>query len=83
MTAPTLTAFAAPEGEQASRGVVTRAAGEGPREAGIDGDCESSHEADSRRNDSLGTSKEADARRRSMSTERAADFAALFASGFA
>ena len=63
MTAPTLTAFAAPEGEQASRGVVTRAAGEGPREAGIDGDCESSHEADSRRGDSRLGSKEAEARR--------------------
>ena len=52
-----------PEGEQASLGVVTRAAGEGPREAGIDGNCESSHEADTRRcNPRLGA-KEAEARR--------------------
>src|SRR5882757_7569844 len=32
-------------GSNSRRGIVTRAAGEGPRDAGIDGQCESSHEA--------------------------------------
>ena len=49
------------------RGAVTRAAGEGPRNAGIDGKCESAHEADSRCNESVYRSKEAEARRRSWS----------------
>jgi hypothetical protein len=47
MTAPRSLRSLPPKGEQAFLGTVTRAAGEGPREAGIDGDCESSHEADS------------------------------------
>src|SRR5437867_7757200 len=38
---------------------VTRAAGEGPREAGIDGQCESAHEADCCCSDSLQIAKEA------------------------
>ena len=55
---------AAPEGAQlVNRGVVTRAAGEGPRDAGIDGQCESAHEADSCGNESVRRSKEAEARR--------------------
>src|SRR5947207_12834896 len=49
-----------PEGEHSRLGVVTRAAGEGPRDAGIDGQCESAHEADSGCNDSRRTSKEAE-----------------------
>src|SRR5438094_728153 len=40
-------------------GVVTRAAGEGPRNAGIDGKCESSHEADAHCNDARGRFNEA------------------------
>ena len=55
-----------PEREHSRRGVVTRAAGEGPRDAGIDGQCESAHEADSGCNDSRRTSKEAEVRRRSI-----------------
>src|SRR5216110_1111934 len=46
-------------------GTVTRAAGEGPREAGIDGQCESAREADSRCNDSRRRCKEASALRHS------------------
>src|SRR5439155_24334648 len=45
-------------GRNSRRGVVTRAAGEGPRDAGIDGQCESAHEADSYCNDSRRRSKE-------------------------
>ena len=52
-------------GSRSRRGTVTRAAGEGPRDAGIDGQCESSHEADPRCNDSLRSYKEAEALRRS------------------
>src|SRR5437016_3055081 len=55
------------------RGIVTRAAGEGPRGAGIDGQCESSREADSRRNDSHDESKEAEAVRRSPRTSALPD----------
>src|SRR5207249_8342055 len=51
-------------GRNSRRGVVTRAAGEGPRGAGIDGHCESAHEADARCNDSPRRSKEAEALRR-------------------
>src|SRR3954469_25033134 len=47
-------------------GTVTRAAGERPRAAGIDGQSESLREADSRREDSPGRSNEAEARRRSF-----------------
>src|SRR6266550_5431772 len=47
-------------------GTMARAAGEGPREAGIDGNCESSYEADSGCDDLRQRSKEADARRRSF-----------------
>src|SRR5947207_11580134 len=54
-----------PQGSSSRRGAVTRAAGEGPRNAGIDGQCESAHEADSRRNDSVRRSKEAEAHWRS------------------
>src|SRR5947207_15755450 len=54
-------------GSNSRRGIVTRAAGEGPRDAGIDGQCESAHEADPRCNDSRRRSKEAEARRRSYS----------------
>jgi hypothetical protein len=42
---------------------MTRTAGEGPRDAGIDGQCESSYEADSRCNDSRRLYKEAEALR--------------------
>src|SRR6266513_1124714 len=52
-------------GSNSRRGAVTRAAGEGPRKAGIDGQCESSHEADCCCNDSRRRSKEAGAPRRS------------------
>jgi len=41
--------------------LVTRAPGEGPRVAGIDGKCESSHEADTYRSDSVCSSNEAEA----------------------
>src|SRR5207248_2685506 len=51
-------------GSNSRRGVVTRAAGEGPRGAGIDGHCESAHEADFRCDDSRFRSKEAEALRR-------------------
>src|SRR5436190_13622894 len=51
-------------GSNSHRGIVTRAAGEGPRFAGIDGKCESSYEADSRRNDSRRRPNEAEALRR-------------------
>jgi len=40
---------------------VTRAAGEGPRAAGIDGHCESAWEADSCRGDSVCSTNEAEA----------------------
>src|SRR5437660_6316882 len=50
-------------GRSSRLGVVTRAAGEGPRSAGIDGQCESAHEADSRRDESVRGSKEAGAGR--------------------
>src|SRR5438105_3278673 len=52
-------------GRNSYRGAVTRAAGEGPRDAGIDGQCESSHEVEACRNDSRRRSREAEARRRS------------------
>src|SRR5438046_8198010 len=64
-----------PEGEHSRLGVVTRAAGEGPRAAGIDGQCESAHEADSGCNDSRRTSKEAEVRRRSVLNPNARGFA--------
>ena len=41
-----------------------RAAGEGPREAGIDGQCESAREADTLRDNSFRRSKEAEVLRR-------------------
>src|SRR5437868_5141141 len=48
---PLRSALGPQRGSSSRRRIVTRAAGGGPRDAGIDGQCESSHEADSRRND--------------------------------
>ena len=50
-------------GRSQSLGAATRAAGEGPRAAGIDGQCESAPEADAQRADSVQWANEAEARR--------------------
>src|SRR5438105_2705505 len=51
---------------RSSRGIGTRAAGEGPRETGIDGQCESAHEAEPCCSDCLRRSKDDAALRRSL-----------------
>src|SRR5947207_2869437 len=64
--APLRTAPRPQRGSNSRLGAVTRAAGGWPRGAGIDGKCESSHEADCCCNDSHPSSKEAEALRRSL-----------------
>src|SRR4051794_18244109 len=53
-------------GSNSRLGAVTRAADEGPRVAGIGGECKSSREADTHGDESRRGSNEAEARRREV-----------------